>query len=96
MPGTEPGFLGYPARSLVTISTELSRFFTLLFIRKYAGIMQIIYNYICRMGRSQWPCGLRRRSEAARLLRLWVRIPAEAWMSVLSVVCCQVVVSATG
>ena len=25
--------------------------------------------------RSQWPRGLRRRSAAARLLRLWVRIP---------------------
>ena len=31
---------------------------------------------ICR---SQWPCGLRRRSAAARLLRFWVRIPPEAW-----------------
>ena len=45
--------------------------------------------------RSQWPRGLRRRSTAARLLRSWVRIPPEAWMSVLSVVCCQVEVSAT-
>ena len=36
------------------------------------------------MGRSQWPRGLRCRSTAARLLRLWVRIPTEAWMSV----CC--------
>ena len=33
--------------------------------------------YQCR---SQWPRGLRRRSSAARLLRLWVRIPPEAWM----------------
>ena len=37
---------------------------------------------ICR---SQWPCGLRRRSSAARLLRLWVRIPPRAWMFV----CCE-------
>ena len=36
-------------------------------------------------GRSQWPRGQRRRSAAARLLRLWVRIPPEAWMSV----CCD-------
>ena len=36
-------------------------------------------------GRSQWPRGLRRGSAAARLLRSWVRIPPEAWMSV----CCQ-------
>ena len=27
--------------------------------------------------RSQWPRGLRRRSSAAHLLRLWVRIPPE-------------------
>ena len=31
------------------------------------------------------PRGLRRRSAAARLLRLWVRLPPEAWMSV----CCD-------
>ena len=32
--------------------------------------------------RSQWPRGLKRRSEAARLLRSWVRIPAGEWMYV--------------
>ena len=37
------------------------------------------------MCRSQWPCGLRLRSPAARLLRLWVRIPGGgAWVSL----CC--------
>jgi len=35
--------------------------------------------------RSKWLRGLRRRSAAARLLRLWVRIPPVAWMSV----CCD-------
>ena len=35
--------------------------------------------------RSQWPRGLRRWSAAARLLRLWVRIPQGAWMSVYCV-----------
>ena len=35
--------------------------------------------------RSQWRRDLRRRSAAARLLTLWVRIPPEAWMSV----CCE-------
>ena len=35
--------------------------------------------------RSQWPRGLRRRSAAARLLRLWVRIPPGPWMFV----CCE-------
>jgi len=35
-----------------------------------------------RMGRSQWPRGLRYRSSVARPLRLWVRIPPRAWMFV--------------
>ena len=35
--------------------------------------------------RSQWPRDLRFRSAVARLLRLWVRIPPVAWMSV----CCD-------
>jgi hypothetical protein len=44
--------------------------------------------------RFQWPRGLRRRSTAARMLWLWVRITPEAWTSALvSVVCCQVEVS---
>ena len=34
------------------------------------------------MSPSQWPRGLRRRSAAARLLRLWVRITPEAYMPV--------------
>jgi len=34
---------------------------------------------------SQWPRGLRRRTTAARLLRLWVRIQPRAWMFV----CCE-------
>jgi len=39
---------------------------------------------------------LRRWYAAARLLRLWVRIPPGAWIFVVvSVVCCQVEVSAT-
>ena len=50
------------------------------------------YTNLCR---SQWPRGLRRRSSAARLLRLWVRFPPGAWMFVVRVVCCQVEVSAT-
>jgi hypothetical protein len=37
--------------------------------------------------RSQWPCGLRCGSAAARLLGLWVRIPPGAWLSV-SCECC--------
>ena len=34
---------------------------------------------------SRWPRGLRRTSSAACLLKLWVRIPPVAWMSV----CCD-------
>ena len=34
---------------------------------------------------SQWPSGLKRRSTATRLLRLWVLIPPGAWMFV----CCE-------
>jgi hypothetical protein len=33
-----------------------------------------------------WPCGLRHRSAASRLLGSWVRIPLRAWMLV-SCVC---------
>ena len=46
---------------------------------------------------SQWPRGLRCRSAAARLLRLWFRIPPGTSMSsVVYVVWCQVEVSASG
>ena len=56
-----------------------------------------IYPNHCIWHRSQWLRGLRRRSAAARLLRLWVRIPpgGHGYLSVVSVVCCQVEVSAT-
>ena len=37
------------------------------------------------LSRSQWPRGLRRSSAAARLLRLWVRIPPGVW----KFVCCE-------
>ena len=33
--------------------------------------------------------------ETSLMFRLWVRIPPGVWMSVMSVVCCQVEVSAT-
>jgi hypothetical protein len=51
---------------------------------------------ILKAGRSQWTRCLRRRSTAARLQRSWVRIPrGHGSLSVVSVVCCQVEVSAT-
>jgi len=43
---------------------------------------------------SRWPRGLRQRSVAIHLLRLCVRIPLGAWMSVCCE-CCRVEVSAT-
>jgi hypothetical protein len=42
----------------------------------------VLYVTVCR---SQWPLGLRRRSELARLLKLWVWIPRGTRMSV----CCE-------
>jgi hypothetical protein len=45
----------------------------------------IILTLIFKKCWSQWPCGLRRGSAAARLLGLWVRILPRAWMSV----CCE-------
>ena len=54
----------------------------------YPSLMsQITCNYISNSGlcRSQWPCGLRHRSVATRLLRLWVQIPPRARMYV----CCE-------
>ena len=51
--------------------------------------VELVYKFINiinkQVGRSQWPRGLRRRSAVARLLRLWVRIPPGAGMSV----CCE-------
>ena len=78
-------------------STEfLSSFFLLGAFAKTANATISLVISICTFVRpSQWPRGLRRRSKAARLLRLWVRIPPGAWMFVVSVVCCQVEVSAT-
>jgi hypothetical protein len=40
------------------------------------------------------PIPVAARSAATSLLRLWVQISAGAWLSVLSVVCCQIEVSA--
>jgi len=47
-----------------------------------------------RADSSGLPRGLRRWFTAACLLGLWIRIPTWEWMSVVSVVCCQVEVSA--
>ena len=49
----------------------------------------LVFMYLNGLDWAQSPRGLRRRSAAARLLRMWVRIPPGAWMFVVSVVCCQ-------
>jgi hypothetical protein len=54
-----------------------------------------LHPHLLRSCRSQWPRGLRLRSAAAGLLKLWLRIPPRAWLSVVGVVCCRVEVSAT-
>jgi len=45
----------------------------------------VYFTFYVDASRSQWPRGLRRRSLAAHLLRLCVRIPPRAWMFV----CCE-------
>jgi hypothetical protein len=40
--------------------------------------LPVHFNLAIHDGKSQWPCGLRRLSAAARLLGLWVRITPEA------------------
>jgi len=42
---------------------------------------------VCHLSRSQWPCGLRRSFAAARLPKLWVRIPLRARIFVAHAVC---------
>ena len=52
----------------------------------FRNVLNFIYLLLLDLYcRSQWPCGVRRRSAAARLLRLWVRISPGAWMFV----CCE-------
>jgi hypothetical protein len=76
--------IDFDKESVVLVNLTLSAWPTLY--RKYD-------DQVCR---SQWPRGLRHRSSVARLLRLCVRIPpGHGCLSVVSVVCCQVEVSAT-
>jgi hypothetical protein len=51
----------------------LSQFFFLIYCPTSFSILWIIWLY---PHRSQWPRALRRKSAAARLLRLWARIPS--------------------
>jgi hypothetical protein len=72
------------------------RFITVLTDACWVQPYEPYFREKCVNCRSQWPRDLRRRSTAARLLRLWVRIsPGHGCLSVVSVVCVQVEVSAT-
>ena len=72
--------------------------FVFLFLIIIIIIIIIIISTNNVSSRSRWPHGLRRGSTAARLLGLRVRIPPGECMSVclVSVVCCQIEVSASG
>jgi hypothetical protein len=71
-----------------SISNNIQRTVTVATCHTFLKMLSsvIIVSKICNC-RSQWPCGLRRGSTAARLLGLWVRIPPRAWIS-LSCECC--------
>jgi len=58
---------------------------TLLASLLYTSRLNYLKERRYRVGQFQCPRGLRRRSTAARLLRLWVRIPPRTWMFV----CCK-------
>jgi len=59
----------------------------------FKGLISTLFH----MSRSLWPRGLRPRSATSRLLGLRVRNQAGSWIFyVVSVVCCQVEVSAKG
>ena len=80
---------------------ELTWFTWSDFVLKWSDVKWVTVKFLgtkvpCKLGwpftegtwlycQSQWPRGLRRRSVAARPLRLWVRIPPGAWMFV----CCE-------
>jgi len=67
---------------------ETAHFLIVPSVFKGANFSLLLLFVLCRtFCRSQWPRDLRRRSAAARLLGLWVRIPPGAWMCV-SYECC--------
>jgi len=67
---------------IATFQVSTNKIRTLFFPTSDPYILTTVNNIVCR---SQWQRGLRRRSTAARVLRLWVRIPTAAWMFV----CCE-------
>ena len=75
----------------ISESTFLSGNFELVPFTTSEYFYVLLYSFLCisvgsyTRGRLQWPHGLRCRSAAARLLRLWVRIAPGVWMTV----CCD-------
>ena len=63
-------------------------------LEKYASLTEMVLQPTLEMV-LQPTISAGERPQAAHLLRSWVRIPPGAWIFVLSVVCCQVEVSAT-
>jgi hypothetical protein len=63
--------LGHAQRSIITAFTLPAHGYSMF----PCSTDTCIPDYILSHRRSQWPRGLRLRSAAARLLRLWVRIP---------------------
>jgi hypothetical protein len=74
--------------------------YLLLYIYIHSYIPRLpfdIWRLTITLCRSLWPRSLRRRSVATELLITWVRIPRRhGCVFVVSVVCCQVEVSASG
>ena len=84
-------------RAILAICEQFRHIFSILMgiptrQRVLSPFMEL-HTYPCR---SRWSRVLRRGSAAACWLGLKVRIPLGTWMSVVSVECCQVEVSASG
>jgi len=69
------------AQSLTILQLDCSH----SYIRGRAGQWRFNCGHLGPLHCPLWPRGLRRRSVAARLLKLWVRIPPGTWMFV----CCE-------
>ena len=81
------GPLGFIWKEVAWCEIKLMSESLITLVKQVVGLFGILrYITLCSC-RSQCPRGLRRRSVAARLLGLWVRIPSGAWIS-LYCECC--------
>ena len=76
-----------PKQRFASINTNYAAEIMYFFFYRAWIYARYINFYVCSTiyCRSQWPHGLRRGSAVAHLLRLWIRIPPGAWISV----CCE-------